>query len=336
VRADRSEAHPAVLGGEVCGCFPDEVGEVTVGTSVRFDLRAHMQNFNAQPTYQQYLDVDKRDRQFAVFAQDEWDLTRKWKLNLGARFDYSAYRRDSFSPRAALIYQPSTKVSYKLLYGHAFRNPSPFELFYSIRFSSLPNPSARPERADTFEFVVERKLTRTVNALLSIYHYDLKDLLVGVFTPAELLQYQNTDTVRANGVEVEFNGHPLHWLEFTTSMAVQRATDSKHNYALPNSPGQIGKLHFSVPLFTNRFSLASGMQYMGSRQTLGRATLPPLFLCDITASSKRLPENLELQAGVRDLWGVKYSDPIALYAPYDTMQQPARSVFVTLTWRKAD
>jgi iron complex outermembrane receptor protein len=209
-------------------------------------------------------------------------------------------------------------------------------LFYSTVFAELPNPSARPEEANTFEFAVERKLTRKMNALLSVYHYGLSGLLVAVYTPGGLLQYQNTDNVRASGVEVEFNGHPLPWLEITTSMAVQRAVDSRQNYPLANSPGQIGKLRFSVPLFSNRFSIASGMQYLGSRQTLDAATLPPLFLSDVTVCAKRLPGNLELQGGVRDLWGAKYADPIALYGKYDTMPQPARSAFVTLTWRRPE
>ena len=155
-------------------------------------------------------------------------------------------------------------------------------------------------------------------------------------TPAGLLQYQNTDSIRASGVEVEINGHPAPWLEIAASMAVQRAVNSAHNYPLANSPGQIGKLRFSVPLFNKRLSLASAMQYMGSRQTLDSVSVPPVFLHDITISAKRLPGNLELQAGVRDLWGARYSDPIALYDKYDTMPQPARTEFITLAWLKPD
>jgi outer membrane receptor protein involved in Fe transport len=307
-----------------------------MGTSAKFDLRTLMQNFDIQPEYQQYLNVNKPDKQFAIFAQDEWDLTRKWKLNLGVRFDYSALQANSLSPRAALIYQPSTKVSYKFLYGHAFRNPSTLELFYGVPFTNLANPFAHHENANTFEFVVERKLTHKVNALLSVYHYGLSGLLVGVSTPGGVLQYQNTDSVRASGVEVELNGHPVPWLELAASLAVQRAVDSLQNATLANSPGQIGKLRFSVPLFASRFSFASGMQYMGSRQTLDVATLPPLFLSDVTISAKRLPGDMELQVGVRDLWGARHSDPIALNDKYDAVPQPARSVFITLTWRKPD
>jgi len=335
IEDNRDFFHGDWVGSQLTYRFPvAHFGTLTVGTSARFDLRALMQNVDVQPTYQQYLDTDKRDKQFAIFAQDEYAFTPKWKLNLGVRFDYSAYRRNDVSPRGALIYQPSTKVSYKFLYGRAFRNPSPFELFYNNGFSNLGNPSAHSEKAQTFEFDVERKLTSKLNAQISAYRWGLGDLIVAAYTPSGLLQYQNAADIHASGVELEFNGHPAPWLEFVTSWAMQRAVYSRPSYPLPNSPGQIGKLHFSVPLFTNRFSLASGIQYMGSRQTLDGVELPPVFLHDITISAKRLPGNLELQAGVRDLWGNRYSDPIALYALYDTMPQPARTAFITLTWRK--
>jgi outer membrane cobalamin receptor len=62
--------------------------------------------------------------------------------------------------------------------------------------------------------------------VLSVYRYDLSDLLVAVYTPAGLLQYQNTASVRASGVEAEINGHPVPWLEISASMAMQRAIDS--------------------------------------------------------------------------------------------------------------
>jgi iron complex outermembrane receptor protein len=334
---NRDVFHGAWVGSQLTYRFPvRHFGSLTVGTSAKFDLRTLMQNFDVQPVYQQYLNVNKPDKQFAVFAQDEWDLTRKWKLNLGVRFDYSALLASFLSPRAALIYQPSTKVSYKFLYGHAFRNPSALEMFYGVPYGNLANPFAHAEKATTFEFVVERKVTHKVNALLSVYHYGLSGLLVGVSMPSGRLQYQNTDAVRASGVEMELNGHPLPWLELAASLAVQRAVDSSDHDRLANSPGQIGKLRFSVPLFANRFSLSSGMQFMGSRQTLDAGPLPPLFLSDVTISAKRLPGNLELQAGVRDLWGARYADPIALYNKYETMPQPARSAFITLAWRQPD
>ncbi len=312
-------------------------GTLTVGAETQFDLRALQRVIDVQPVYQQFLSIDKRDKHVAFFAQEEWELTRKWKLDVGARFDYSQYQAGFVSPRVAVIYQPSPRVSYKLLYGRAFRNPSAYMLFYDdAGFSTAANPAARPEKANTYEFDVERKLTRRLNATLSVYRYTINDLLVGTYTPAGLFQIQNADRVRASGVEAGINGHPVRWLEVAASFSVQRAVNLAHRYPLADSPGQVGNLRFSLPLFSNRFSLSAGVRCMGTRQSLAGATLPSLCLSDFTLSSKRLPANMEVQAGVRDLAGVKYSDPVALAAGYDTMPQPARSAFFTLTWRRPE
>ena len=311
-------------------------GTLTVGTEARFDLRALQRVIDVKPVYQQFLSIDSRDKYFAVFAQYEWELTAKWKLDLGARFDHSQYRPSFVSPRAALIYQPSSRVSYKLLYGRAFRNPSAFELFYDDGgFSTAANPALRPEKANTFEFDVDRKLGRRLNASFSAYHYSMNDLLVGMYTPAGLFQFQNAERVRASGVEVELNGHPVRWLELATALSQQRAVNLAHDYPLANSPGPVAKLRLAVPLLSSRFSLAGAAQYRGPRQTPDGATLPSVWLSDVTVSSNRLPSNLEFQAGVRNIANRKYFDPVALDARFDTLPVPGRSMFVSLTWRKA-
>lgn len=311
-------------------------GSLTVGGEGRFDLRALQRTVYDKADQGPSLSIDKRDKSFGIFAQDEWDLTRTWKLDLGVRFDASQYRDNFVSPRAALIYQPSTRVSYKFLYGRAFRNPTAFELFYTDPVAAaLANPTARPEKERTLEFVIERKLTSRLNALVSAYRYDVSDLLVGEYTARGEFQYRNAGRDRSSGLEVELNGHPVRWLEMVASLALQRAVNADHNYPLANSPSQIGKLRFSVPLFTHRLSLASGTQYLGSRQTLAGATLPSLFLTNLTVNTSRLTSNLDFQAGVRNLAGVKYSDPIAMYQKVDTLPVPGRSLFVALTWRSS-
>jgi iron complex outermembrane receptor protein len=312
-------------------------GTLTVGSEARFDVRALQRVIDVQPVYQEYLRINKLDRSFAFFAQDEFELTRKWKLALGARFDYSVYRRSFASPRASLIYQPSPRMSYKLLYGRAFRNPTAYELFYDDGgYTAAANPNLRPEKANTFEFDVERKLTRRLNATVALYRYAVNDLLVGTYTAEGVFQAQNADRVRASGLEVEINGRPLPWLDVATGVAIQRAVNLAYNYPLPNSPGQIGKLRLAVPLFSNRFSLAGATRYSGSRQTLAGATLEPRFLTDITVSSMRLTNNFDFQAGLRNLANIKHLDPIALDSRFDAMRLPGRSFFVTVTWRSSD
>lgn len=338
IEDNRSFYYGDWVGSQLSYRFPvPHVGSLTVGAEGRLDLRALQKDVDVEPQYKQFLSVDKRDKSFAVFVQDEWDLTRTWKLDLGVRLDRSAYREGFVSPRAALIYQPSARTSYKFLYGRAFRNPSAYELFYDDGgLTAVANPAARPEKADTFEFSIERKLTRQINALVSAYQYRIKDMLVVKYVPSGAYQFQNEGKDRASGVEIEFNGHLIRRLEFVTSWAMQRAVESGHNYPLPNSPGQIGKLRLSAPLFTHRLSLASASQYLGSRQTLAGATLPSLFLTDLTVSTSRLTSNFDFQAGVRNLAGVKYYHPVALDQKVDTLPVPGRSLFIALTWHRSN
>ncbi len=309
-------------------------GALTVGASGQFDIHALLQSVDVMPVPQVLLQTDKRDRSFAFFAQDEWALSRHWKVNVGVRFDTSLYRRNFASPRVALFYQPSSLTTYKFLYGRAFRNPTAFELFYTdTQAQTIGNPDARPEGADTFELVVERKLTKRFNALVSGYRYGLHDLIVGEYTADGFLQYRNADNVNASGVEMELNGRPASWLDLTASLAIQRAVNSRYNYPLPNSPGQLGKLRLAVPLRTKSLSLAGSVRYKGARQTLAGGTLPSLFLSDIVLSSSHFLSNLDFQAGVRNVADTDHRDPLGLNSRVDTLSVPGRSVFLVLNWR---
>jgi outer membrane receptor protein involved in Fe transport len=305
---------------------PTPAGEITAGVEEKFDLRNLQEDYDVSPAPVRYLKTSNPDRNFALILQDEKALSGGWKLDLGIRLDKSAYRRDFVSPRAALIYQRSD-WTYKFLYGRSFRDPSAFQLFYSDGLSGAANPSARPESADTVEMDVERKLGKRMGAQASAYGYRLHDFLLGVYLPNGLLQYQNADAIRAEGVELEINGRPVSWLEATVSYALQRSTD--YTGALENSPHQLAKLRFASPL-GRKFEVSSSMQSESSRLTLAQNTLKPVYLADFTLTSKRLLPAFDVRLGLRNAFNSHYSDPVALYPIVDTMPQPGRSFFVEL------
>ena len=305
-------------------------GTLTLGSEAKFDLRNLQNDRDVSPAPLAIANIDRPDKALALFAQDERKLSNQWKLDLGVRFDFSAYRHSFLSPRAALIYQPSSEWTYKFLYGRGFRNPSAFELFFDDGGrSGVPNPNARPEKADTVEVDVERKLGKRMNLVAAAYGYRLRDFLVGVFTGAGLIQYQNAGEIHATGFEVEINGRPSPWLEAAASYAIQSSRDPDGDGPLENSPAHLAKLRFAVPLW-RKWQASSGMQYQSSRQTLAGAVVNPVYLADFTVTSHRLLPNFDVQFGVRNAFNRNYSDPIALNPQVDTMQQPGRSVFVRL------
>jgi outer membrane receptor protein involved in Fe transport len=224
------------------------LGTLTLGTEGNIDLRAYQGSKDVAPVPAVFVNINTGDKTLAFFVQDERRLTSSWSLNLGARVDLSIYRKNFFSPRAALIYQPNSAWTYKFLFGRSFRNPSAFQLFYEDGFSSVANPGARPESADTIELDVERKLGRHINLSVSAYRYWLHDFLEGVFTDAGLFQIQNRGKTHATGLEIEIDARPSRWIETTASYAFQKSVDSHADSILENSPDHLAKLRFAVPL----------------------------------------------------------------------------------------
>ena len=200
-------------------------------------------------------------------------------------------------------------------------------MFYSDGLSAAGNPNLRPETSDTFEFDVERKLGKRMNLQASAYGYQLHDFLEGVLLADGLLEYQNLGTVHAEGIELEINGRPWNWLEATASYSAERSRDNSADGNFANSPNQLAKLRFAVPL-GRRFDLSSGMQYESSRRTLQSNYLTPVYLADFTLTSKHLLRNFDMRLGLRNAFNRNYSDPVALFPTVDSMPQPGRSFFV--------
>jgi outer membrane receptor protein involved in Fe transport len=194
-------------------------------------------------------------------------------------------------------------------------------LFYGDGISAVANPALRPETADTVEVDAERKLGKRMNLQASAYGYRLRDFLVDGYTANGLPQYQNVGKIQAEGLELEINGRPLKWLEATASYAVQRSRDNSNRGILDNSPIQLAKLRFAVPL-GRRFDLSGGMQYESSRETVASAFVTPVSLADFTRTSKHLLPSLDVRLGLRNAFNRNYSDPVLLNPVVDTMPNP--------------
>ena len=59
--------------------------------------------------------------------------------------------------------------------GRAFRNPTAFDLFYDDGVVGIANPNAKPEKVDTIEVDVERRIGKRMNLLTTAYGYRLRE-----------------------------------------------------------------------------------------------------------------------------------------------------------------
>ena len=308
------------------------VGVLTVGGEINADIRAAQQAYWVAPEPAAILDVDRPDVRYGFFAQQQWRLSPAWNAYLGLRFDDSKIHTHFLSPRAALVYQPSEKSSYKFLFGRAFRNPTSYEMYYDNGVFQTGNPALNPERADTFEVAAERRFSPKLSALVSAYHYQLSGLIADVVLPNGLDQYQNIQQVHSNGVETELSARLPDRAEVTASVALQRSTVA-HSQPLTNSPECVGKLRGSMPLARNKLRAALVVQYLSSRDAMGAGLVPSYWLADATLTTVHLHPDFDVQFGMRNLLNRTYYDPVSSGLFQDVIQQNGRSIFLKLIFR---
>lgn len=86
-----------------------------------------------------------------AYAQATWNINR-WRINSGLRYDKNSLWGSSVNPRASAIYYLSDKSTVKLLYGTAFQEPAPIQLWGGWSGRSA-NPNLKPEKAENIEFI---------------------------------------------------------------------------------------------------------------------------------------------------------------------------------------
>jgi outer membrane receptor protein involved in Fe transport len=144
--------------------------------------------------------------------------------------------------------------------------------------SARANPALRPETTDTFEIDAENQLSRKIRFVASVYRYHLNNLIQQSYASDGLLQYVNAERVRALGSSLELDYELPAGMRVSSTLEIQRAVFGGSTQPLPNSPGQVGKMQFSLPLWRNRVTLSTGLQALGQRQTYAGATLPWVIL----------------------------------------------------------
>jgi iron complex outermembrane receptor protein len=306
-----------------------KLGTLTLGGQFNADLRNLQQDYRLDAPNDLLIDINRRNQSYALFAQQEWNISSHWTLFVGARFDDSKLNAPFISPRLAAVYQASPKSSYKFLYGRAFRNPSTFERYWA------PNPMLEAEKIHSLEFVREKEILGHLSGAASVYYYRLSGLIEGVSVREAVLQYRNVRDSWVSGMDLELKGRAAAWLELGASASLQKAR-YQHGQGLPNSPDRIARLRAAIPLFKDRLSLAMAGRYMSARLGNYGVQVAGPVVADLTINANRLHRQLDLQFGVRNLTDRRYYDPISAEHLMPTLLRAGRSVFLRIDWRPGE
>lgn len=139
----------------------------------------------------------------AFYLQDEWNLTKRWKLTSGVRYDDNSSFGNHTTPRVNLGYKQDEKTDYYVAYSEFFITPTPYQLYSS----AYGNKNLRPESGRTREAGVNHKFDDTLTANFHVFQRKADNVVGFVYTdPVNWLgHYENMDKEEAHGWDVQFN-----------------------------------------------------------------------------------------------------------------------------------
>ncbi len=135
-------------------------------------------------------------------GQVKWSMTDNYHLLFSARHDHYSDLGDEFTPRCGLIINPTKSSAIKLLYGKAFRAPTPSELKGSS--AAVGDENMNSETIETYELgYIYKKENYKIN--ITGFYSDWEDGIVGYsgLTPSGL-KYANEGESEAYGFESVF------------------------------------------------------------------------------------------------------------------------------------
>jgi outer membrane receptor for ferrienterochelin and colicins len=272
----------------------------------------------------------------AGFLQGELHLSERVTLDVGGRYDHYDTFGGSFSPRVVLVAEPTTGTWVKAMYGRAFRAPGAYELFYEDgSVTQKPALDLEPERLETFELALERRLRAGLRGSLAVYHTKVRNLIGLVADPADdLLVYANGDTARSTGVEAGVEGQITSSLFTRASYAYQQAEEGPEDLRPVNSPRHVGHVAMSLSLLDGRLVPGLEVHYLGPRTTLAGAEVDSYTLASLVLQARPKPgSRLEVLAKVGDLFDTAYSDPGGEEHRQDVLARDGRTAWLSVRFR---
>ncbi len=237
--------------------------------------------------------------------QDEWAFARDWDLTAGVRYDHYSDFGNTVNPRAALVWQTRYDLTTKFLYGRAFRAPSFSELFTINNPIRLGNPTLGPETINTFELAFDYNPTFNLHSTLSIFHYNIKDLILSVpDNTGTIFTFENAGAQEGQGLEWEADWQLSRNLKITGNYAFQNSENKNTHSDAGNAPHHqvYARLNWE---FLPSWSLVPQFDWIIDRKRVSGDPRPNpknYAIVDLTLRKTELADHWELALLVKNLF----------------------------------
>jgi outer membrane receptor for ferrienterochelin and colicins len=245
------------------------------------------------------------------------NLLGKTYFTVGARYDNSNVYKTSPSPRVAIVNKPNDKLTFKLLYGNAFRAPVISEKLTADRLGQ----EIDPEKIYTYEGNIIYKPSSKYLLQVNGFYNHLNDVILQT---KRITLVQNTAKGKADieGIEAKadivITNHISTFANFTwqdgtqTALAATTGPASDSVFTLPNVARVKGNLGVTAH-FSDVFTVSLISNWVGDREVLGTnpyGTVTSYVIENLVVSTDRLFNNrVTASINIRNLFNKQYLDP---------------------------
>ncbi len=253
------------------------------------------------------LDDQHSSRIATLYAQDEIHLGISNTLIIGLRHDRVSDSKNFWSPRLGFIHDAGNLGLFKVLYGTAFRTPSPYERAYITPTLSYGNPNLGPERMASLEFTWDKRLSELARFTATAYAMRIENL-VGTDPSTGIVT--NGSPTRANGLELGYEQRWRSGVQLRSSVSAQYADNDTGR--LDNSPRHMAKLNLALPMGIAGLMAGLETQWIGDRHAnYGSERVSPYLLTNLNFAYAPTGKPWEIGLGIYNLFDRRYTDPVA-------------------------
>lgn len=203
---------------------------------------------------QNLLLVDKHINNAAGYLNTQQTLLgNKFVVNAGIRLDYHTKNGSEWIPQFSVTFAPTTATAIKAMVSKGFRNPTIREMY----MFPPKNPNLKPERLMNYEVsLLQTLLENKLSLELNLFYIKGENTIQVAMVEGRPLNV-NTGEIDNKGIEIDIKYQATSHLQVSANYSF---LDMKHKIVA--APGH--KLHVGGNYTKNRWSLSSGIQYVGN------------------------------------------------------------------------
>lgn len=294
-----------------------------VGVDAQWNTKVEQLYYETNPK-NVTLDSNEPSRTASVFVQDEWTFLPDWRLNVSLRHDKHSEFSGVTSPRAAVIWQASQRLTLKAMAGSAYRFPNAYERFYSDGdVTQSANPDLDPEHIRSRELAASYSIGQRGRIGISLYDNTIHDMIDAVTDSNGISTYRNLDKVHARGIELSAENRWTKGYRLRGSVAWQQSKLDDDS-TLADSPRLLGKLIADAPLW-HGWTASGEILGASSRKSIG-TTVSGFGIVNLKIRSPAHPRLGQLSLAAYNLTDRTYSDPSNTSLSQRSIEQNGRQL----------